>query len=133
MTLSLTPEKLEKIHQLCWEMYNATQVSIRTCEIHRPVIISSTSSPPSQICSNGKYKHCTKLLISTNNRTTLEMQTRASLVDSKQYGVIYDIRLKYSMTGENNTRNVIYGRTKLAYKREVKSIHFQIDTAAALR
>ena len=46
--------EIRKDTQLCWEIYNATQVSIRTCEIHRPVIMSSTSSPPSQICSKGK-------------------------------------------------------------------------------
>ena len=63
MALSLcTPEKLEKIHQLYWEIYNAPKLSIRNCEIYRPIIISSTGSLPSPICRKGKiqalHKNC---------------------------------------------------------------------------
>ena len=63
-------------------------VDFRTCEINRPVIINSTSSPPSQIASSffAAKKNTSvaqKLIISTNDRIRFGIQTRAALVDSK--------------------------------------------------
>ena len=91
-------------------------IDFRTCEIDKSVIINTTNSPPSYIGSfllaakaNASVAQKKKILISTNDRNRLEMQTRTALVESKFRIVEQKVPYTISTTNDYSTDALMIG------------------------